>query len=259
MSVQQDPERQTVEPEPEEGKYLTLLEHLQELRNRLLISALAVTIATGVSVYFTQDIIDFLARPAENEVEDFRLIFTEPLGYIGSYFRVALLGGFILAMPVVVYQALMFVTPALTKDEKRWLLPTVFGASLSFLGGAAFAYYIMMPPAVGFLFGFGDDQAEPFIRIGPYIDFVTRLVFWTGVTFEIPLVLMFLARIGLTTSGKLIRMWRAALIVAFVLAAVVTPSIDPVTQSFVAGPIIVLYGIGIVLARLVERRHQPKG
>lgn len=242
--------------EPQEGgKYLTLLEHLQELRNRLLITALAVALATAASFYFTQNVIDFLAQPAKDHVQDFRLIFTEPLGYIGSYFRVALLGGLVLAMPIIIYQALAFVSPGLTREEKRWVFPTALGASLSFLLGAAFAYYVMLPPAIRFLFNFGGGQAEPLIRIGPYIDFVTRLVFWTGVVFEIPLVVMFLARIGLTNSRKLVRLWRAAVILAFLLAAIVTPSIDPVTQSLVAGPIIVLYGLGIVLARLVERRR----
>lgn len=234
---------------------MTLLEHLQELRNRLLITVGAVVLAMGASFYFTNNVIDFLAQPAADRVENFRLIFTEPLGYIGSYFRVALLGGLVLAMPVIIYQALAFVTPALTKEEKRWFIPTVMGASLAFVGGAAFAYYIMLPPAIRFLFNFGGGQAEPFIRIGPYIDFVTRLVFWTGVIFEIPLLVMFLARIGLTSSRKLLRFWRPAVILAFLLAAIVTPSIDPVTQSLVAGPIIVLYGLGIGLARMVERQR----
>ena len=241
--------------ESEGGKYLTLLEHLQELRNRILFAALAVVLATGASFYFTQDIIDFLAEPAQDEADDFRLIFTEPLGYIGSYFRVALLGGMTLSMPALVYQALAFISPGLTPQEKRWIWPTVIGASISFVVGAAFAYYVMLPPALNFLLDFGGSQAEPLIRIGPYIDFVTRLLFWTGVTFEIPLVLMFLARIGITNSTKLIRLWRVAIIMAFLLAAIVTPSIDPVTQSLVAGPIVILYVLGIVLARFVERRR----
>ncbi|MFQ5878754.1 MAG: twin-arginine translocase subunit TatC [Dehalococcoidia bacterium] len=250
-SPSQEPEE---EREPQEGgKYLTLLEHLRELRNRLLISAVAVALATGASFYFTGDIIEFLVEPAENKSDDFELIFTEPLGYIGSYFRVALLGGLVLAMPILIYQVLRFVSPALTREEKRWVLPTVFGASISFLLGTAFAFYVMMPPAIDFLFNFGGDLATPRIRIGPYIDFVTRLIFLTGVVFEIPLVVMFMARIGVTSSRKLIGFWRLAIILAFVLAAIVTPTIDPVTQSLVAGPIITLYGLGIVLARFVER------
>jgi sec-independent protein translocase protein TatC len=119
----------------------------------------------------------------------------------------------------------------------------------------AFAFYIALPPALDFLLNYPEDVAEPHIKIGSYVDFVTRLLLWTGVVFETPLLIMGLARFGVVSSRQLLRFWRYAIVGAFVLAAIVTPSIDPVTQSFVAGPIIVLYGLGVVLARLVEPRR----
>jgi len=235
---------------------LTILEHLQELRQRLLIASLALLLAIGASLYFTPDIIRFLTEPAKERVQDFNLVFTEPLGYIGAYFRVALLSGLTFAMPVIIYEALMFVLPGLTPQEKRWVVPIVLGAGLSFAAGAAFGFYVILPPALRFLFTFGEELARPFIRINSYIDFVTRMLLASGLTFETPLLVMALARFGLVTAGKLLGWWRYAVVLAFVVAAIITPSIDPITQSLVAGPIIVLYGLGIALAKLVQRPRQ---
>lgn len=243
---------QRADPAAEEGKVLTILEHLQELRQRLIIAAGALLLCTIASLVFTQWLLEWLTAPAKNEVEDLAIVYTEPLEYWGTYFRVALLAGFALSMPVIVYQLLAFVGPGLTRQERRWVYPIVVGASLSFLGGAAFAYYVELPPALRFLLGFSGDVAEPFIKIGSYINFVTRLMLVTGLVFELPLVVMGLAKLGVVDSRRLLGWWRYALVLAFVVAAVVTPSIDPVTQSLVAGPIIVLYFAGIVLAKLVE-------
>jgi sec-independent protein translocase protein TatC len=239
-------------------RYLTVLEHLEELRFRLFISGIFVVIGLGVSVFFGQDIIDFLKKPAEEALkpEPFEAQFIEPFELFVTYFRVSLLGGLVLGMPMIVYQGLRFVSPGLKGNERRWLYATVFGATLLFLGGVAFAYYIALPPALDFLLGFGGgDLAKPELRIGSYVDFVTRLLFWTGVAFETPLVVMYLSRFGIVSAGQLLRWWRFAIVAAFVVAAIVTPTIDPVTQSLVAGPIIVLYFLGIVLAVFVQPRR----
>jgi sec-independent protein translocase protein TatC len=242
------------EPQAEEGKVLTILEHLQELRQRLIIAAGALLICTVGSLVFTQWLLEWLTAPARDEVEDVAIVFTEPLEYWATYFRVALFAGVALAMPVIVYQILAFVGPGLTRQERRWVYPIVLGASLAFAGGAAFTYYVVLPPALRFLLSFSGDVAEPFIKIGSYINFVTRLMLVTGLVFELPLVVMGLAKLGVVNSRRLLGWWRYALVLAFVAAAIVTPSIDPVTQSLVAGPIIVLYFAGIALAKLVEAR-----
>ena len=237
-----------------EGKRMTLLEHLQELRNRMLIAVIGVVIGLGISAAFGGDIIDFLKSPAEDRFPDFQLQFIEPFELFVTYFRVSLLGGLILAMPLIIYQTLCFLSPGLKAGERKWLYITVLGASILFLGGAAFAFYIALPPALGFLLNFGDNLAEPNIRIGSYIDFVTRLVFWTGISFETPLLLMFLARFGIVNASQLLRWWRVSIVLSFVVSAIVTPTIDPVTQSLVAGPIILLYFLGVGLAWLVQPR-----
>ena len=238
----------------EEVKVLTILEHLQEFRRRLIIASVALLIGVVVSAVFTQQLLDWLTTPAKDQVEDLAIIYTEPLEYWGTYFRVALVAGLAIAMPVIVYELLAFVGPGLTRQERRWVYPLVLGATLAFLGGAAFAYYVELPPALRFLLGFSGDVAEPNLKIGSYVNFVTRLMLVTGLVFEMPLLVMGLAKLGVVNSRRLLGWWRYALVLAFVVAAIVTPSIDPVTQSLVAGPIIVLYFAGIVLAKLVEAR-----
>jgi Tat protein translocase TatC len=164
----------------EEGKVLTILEHLQELRRRLIIASAALLIGVVVSAIFTQQFLHWLTAPAKDQVQDLTIIYTEPLEYWGTYFRVALVAGVAVAMPVIVYQILAFVGPGLTRQERRWVYPLVLGATLAFLGGAAFAYYVELPPALRFLLGFSGDVAEPNIKIGSYVNFVTRLMLVTG-------------------------------------------------------------------------------
>ncbi len=255
MADQPSAEDSSPSDEEDSSRTQTILGHLQELRYRAMVSAGALVVGIAVSFWpLTGMVIKFLAEPGQEQVEDFNLIFTEPLEYWTAYFRVSLILGFSISMPVHIYQLLAFVSPGLTWNERKWLYPIVVGATLSFLVGAAFAYYIELPPALKFLIDQPSDisDVKPFIRIQSYINFVTRLILATALVFELPLVVMGLAKIGVVTSKKLLGWWRFAIVGAFVAAAIVTPSIDPVTQSLVAGPIIVLYFVGIALAKLVE-------
>ena len=236
----------------EEGAQLTLGEHLSEIRQRLTIATLSIVLTTVVALVFAQTILDYLLQPGRDAYPEFRPIFTELLGFIGAYIKISLMLGIAGAMPVLVYQVYAFIHPGLTRTERRWLLPIVFVATVAFACGGAFAYYIGWPPALDFLLNFGDEIAEPQVRINNYIDMLIRFVFWTGIVFEIPLFLMGLGALGLVTSKRLLRMWRWAIIGAFLLAALITPSIDPVTQTFVAVPAMGLYGLGILLVRIVE-------
>ena len=167
--------------------------------------------------------------PGESRVEDFELIFTQPLEYWTTFFRVMLLLAITFAMPVMVWQFLAFVGPGLTRNEKKWAYPIVLGASFMFVAGCAFAFYIELPPALNFLLD-GGDIAKPLISVKSYVDFVTRLMLVTGLVFETPFLVMGLAKVGLVTSRKLLGWWRFAIVGAF----------------------IVLYFVGIAMARLVE-------
>ena len=259
MAVQPPAQAPPTQPPPQqpegeaEGRLLTILEHLQELRYRVLVSVGALIV--GVSVAFwplTGWAVNFLKKPAEERIEGFEVYFFDPLEGWTTYFGVSLLLGIAIAMPVFVYQGLAFVGPGLSKDERRWLYPIVFGASLAFVGGMAFAYYVELKPFLGFLLNPPGDIGEPLIGVRKYLGFVTRLLFVMGLVFELPLLIMGLAKLGVVTSRKLAGWWRYAIILAFVGAAIVTPTIDPINQAIVAGPIIVLYFLGIGLAKLVE-------
>ncbi len=230
------------------GKPMTLLEHLQELRGRLIWCAIGLVIAVLISSIFTQRLMLFLLEPAQKQAPDLELQFTAPMESVSTFFKVALMGGLILAMPVFVYHTMMFVLPALTPQEKRWVLPLVVGVIISFLIGVAFSFYFILPPSARVLFNFNNEIAKADIQVGKYYDFVTRLLFWVGVTFEMPIFILALARFGIVTGRRLLSWWGFAIPGAFVLSAIITPTIDPVTQTLVAGPIIVLWLLGTGLA-----------
>ena len=237
-------------------KVVSVGEHLLELRNRLTIATLTLVLTTVLALVFAQDAIDYLLAPGRDADPDFRPIFTELLGFFGAYIKVSLLIGVTLAMPMILYQGVMYLNPALTSGERRWILPIILLASVSFAGGAAFAFFVAWPPALNFLLNFGSDVVDAQVTINDYINKLTRFMFWTGVIFETPLVLMGLGFLGVVSSHGLAHAWRWAIIGSFVLAAVITPSVDPVTQAAVALPLITLYGLGILLVKLVERHRR---
>jgi sec-independent protein translocase protein TatC len=244
-------------PEPND-KYMTILEHLGELRTRLMICAGVMVVATAVSFYFAKDVMDFLLEPARDAQPGFKPIQTEPLEFVASYFKISLLMALAISMPVLVFQLIAFVAPGLTPQERRWIFPVVIGSGLSFVGGLAFGFFVALPPAIDFLMNFGEDVADPTLRIGPYIDFVLRMLLISGVTFQLPLLLAGLAKLRIVQAGWLLRQWRYVVVGAFVLSAIVTPTIDPITQTLIAAPIIVLYAVGTGLAFLVQPRgDQP--
>lgn len=228
--------------------------HLGELRRRLLISVGALVIGVVVSFIFRRRIFDILERPAG----DIPLYFYELTGVIGPTMKMALLGGFILALPVLVYQAVMFLAPGLTSKEKRYLNLLIPGVLLCFAAGVTFAYFILAPAVVEFLVGFGEGIATPLISIGSYINTVVALLFWMGIAFETPFLMYFLTLIGVLNPRFLARQRRVWVIIAFVLGAVITPTFDPVNQTMVAGPFIVLYEVGIWLSRLAARRPRRR-
>ncbi len=237
-------------------RQLSISQHLLELRKRILISGAAVLIGTVVALIFYEDIVELLLRPADELSSDegpARLIYTELTEMIAVTVRVSILGGLILAFPVVLYQAIMFVAPGLTKRERRFLLAFMPGVILSFVGGVAFGYFVLIPPAVNFLLSWGSDLATPMIRIGNYVSIMVTLLFWLGLVFETPVVMFLLAKLGVVTWRTYARWRRYWILVAFILGALITPTFDPVNQALVAAPLIVLYELGIWLSRFAAR------
>ena len=231
----------------------TILSHLKELRKRVIRSVIAILITTVIAFYFAPQIFEILKAPAG----DIDLIFIEMTEMIGTYMKVSLAGGIMLAMPYLIYHAIMFVSPALTRKEKRYVYFILPWIVLMFAAGVAFAYFILVPPATKFLLSWGADIASPQIKIGNYIALVTRLLIAIGLIFEMPVLTTLLARLGILTSKWLASKRKMAVIFAFVIAAIITPTFDPVNQTLVAAPLIVLYEMSIWLAKLVQRK-QPR-
>jgi sec-independent protein translocase protein TatC len=233
---------------------LTLLGHIQELRGRLIRVVIAVVITTVISFVFYQWIFYILTLPAQGV----DLVFTELTEMLGTTMKVCFAAGLILAMPYITLQAIMFIRPALTDREKKYLYIMMPWVTIMFLGGVVFGYFILIPPAMKFLLNFGSGIASPFIKIGNYISVVTRLLLAIGLVFELPVVSTLLARIGIIKPQWLAGKRRMAIIMAFVLAAIITPTFDPVNQSLVAIPLIILYEMSIWLARLVYREKKAE-
>ncbi|MBI3953166.1 MAG: twin-arginine translocase subunit TatC [Chloroflexi bacterium] len=239
---------------PDQGpeRRLSLVEHLAELRRRLIISLLAVAVTTALSFTFTRQIFDFLKRPAP----PVQFIYTQPTELLSTYFKVAIISGLVLAMPIWLYQVVLFVAPGLNPTERRYVFLLLPGALLSFIAGAAFAYFVLFPPTFQFLFTFGQEIAEPQIRIGAYVSLVANLMLWIGLVFELPLVMYFLGRIGVLSPERVKGIRRPAIVLAFVGAAVITPTADPITMTLVAVPIIALFEVGLLLARWGQRQRR---
>jgi len=225
-----------------------LLNHLNELRVRVFKAFLALIVATGVSFAFSEQVIGYLALPIGGMKN---LVSIELTENIAIFMKVSLLGGFVLAMPVIVYQILTFILPGLKRNERIWLLIMVPFAIQLFAGGVAFTWFVMLPTAIPFLSGFMGITTQ--VRPENYFEFITRIMFWIGICFEMPLVIMFLAKLKFVTAKQLAQGWRYAVVVMAIVAAAVTPTVDPVNMGLVMAPLMGLYVISIFLAAIVGR------
>ncbi len=227
---------------------MPLLRHLEELRQRIFKAFFALVLTTALSFVFARPLIDYFTQPLGGSQA---LVSIEVTENIAIFMRVALLSGVTLAMPVILYQILSFILPGLKSNERRWLLLGVPIASLLFLSGVAFAWFVMLPAALPFLVNFLGITTQ--VRPMNYFDFTTRIMFWLGLSFEMPLVMMLLARFNFITAHKLISGWRYAVVAIAVVAAAVTPTVDPVNMGLVMAPLLVLYVISIVLAAVAGK------
>ena len=239
--------------DPFDGSRMGLLEHLTELRNRMIWIVGALIFGVVASIAFVEPVIAFITSPVEE-----KLIAIGPTDTIFVFFKVMFVMGVIVAMPVLVYQIVAFIAPGLFPHEKRSLFMLLPGFMLLFFGGVSFAHFVMLPVAVGFLQNFLGDVIDQEWTVDRYVGFYTRIVFWIGVSFETPLVIAFLARIGLVSGPRLLGMWRQAVVVISVVAAMITPTIDPVNMTIVMAPLICLYFLGVGLAYLLYKPRAPR-
>lgn len=249
------PAPEGLEPENEvEGYRMSLLDHLVELRNRLIKGGAALIIATGICLPFGDKIFLFLIEPTDGKFPaGSGFIYTELAEKFITDLKVSLFAALFLAAPFLFAQIWGFVSPGLYKRERRAVLPFAFFSSFFFLAGAAFCYLLILDIAVTFFLKFaasGDITAQ--IKVSAYLRFVTRFMLAFGFIFELPLAIFFLARLGLVTAASLKKFRPYAIVVAFLVGAMLTPP-DPISQAALAVPMIVLYEVGIVTARLWGR------
>jgi sec-independent protein translocase protein TatC len=234
---------------------MPLLGHLAELRRRLMICASALLAGLIVAFIFRKQIIDVLREAGDNP----DLYFTTITGGTETVLRVVMYAGLVVALPVFVYQAIRFLAPALGRKQRIYLYSSPLALGLAFAAGATFAYFIVVPPSIRFLLNFGEDAGFTALPTADsYINLVVSLMFWMGVSFELPFVMYFLSLAGITTPKFYTGFRRAWIVIAVVLGAVITPTFDPINQSLVAGPFIALYEVGILLSRFAWRgKVQP--
>lgn len=240
--------------ELQEGPVMTLLEHMIELKDHLVRIAIALVVCSAGTFVLAKRILEWLLLPMGKYEGQYAVIATKPTTTISIFMKLSLFSGAIVAMPFIVYQVLHYILPGLTGREKRALFWIVPGATVFFVGGAAFAYFVMIPAAIPFLLGFWSELIEQNWMIDEYIPFVTGLIFWVGVSFETPLIMAFLSRLGVVTSKQMLAVWKFAVVAIAIAAAFITPTPDPFNMGLVMAPLISLYFFGIVLAWLLRPR-----
>lgn len=233
---------------------MTLLEHLDELRRRIFSSIIALLIAFLVCWYFSPQIFSWLERPIREVLPaGEKLAFTDLTAPFMLYIKVALLAALFVASPVLLTQVWLFIRPGLYRRERRLALPFVVFTTLFFLLGGYFGYRIAFPLVVRFLLGVGENFKQV-VTIQSYLSMMTKILLGLGLVFEMPMLIFFLARLGLVTARKLIKWFRWAVLAIFVAAAIITPTPDVATQTVFAVPMVLLYLLGVVVAALFGKK-----
>ncbi len=229
-------------------------DHLEELRNRLFRAVIAVGIGMLISTVFTNPALHFLITPYAD-----RLALIDPTDSVVVFFRLCLMLGAILASPVITYELFMFVLPGLTRKEKRWVLMALPATTGLFLFGVAFTWAILVPAYINFLAGFQSDVFKVIWTADNYVGFITAVLFWHGAAFETPVVFFVLGRLGFVTAGSMLRYWRHAVVAASMVAAFITPTVDPLTMIVITIILIALYGLSVILVGVTTGfRKEPQ-
>ncbi len=243
------------EEEEEPGARMTFLEHLEELRKRLLHALLGILVGFVLSFTFIQQIYDFIMRPLQQMLpKGGMLIYTEPTEAFFLYLKIAALAGLVLASPWVLWQVWLFVAPGLYSHEKRFAIPFVLLSTIFFVAGALFSHYVVFPVAWRFFASFSTDYMLFMPKIQSVFSLYVKMLLAFGLIFQLPTLVFFLARMGVVTPRLMIRYFKYAVLVAFIAAAVLTPTPDAVTQTLMAVPIILLYLISVVIAWIFQKR-----
>ena len=252
-----------------------LTEHLGELRNRILISLIAVAVSFAGSFYYSETLFSILISPLHNTLSfslenpyisivpgknpDLELVFLAPAEAIWMHIKMAFICAFIISSPIIFFEIWRFVAPGLMEQEKKYALPFVFTTTFLFLIGALFCFVIILPFAMNFLLTYKTENLKPMLSVGKYVDFCLKFILAFGAIFELPVVTVFATRMGIVTPDFLAKNRKYAVLIAFVLAALLTPTPDAFNQSLMAVPMIILYEVGIWASKFLDRKKKKKG
>ena len=233
---------------------LTLVDHLNELRKRIIVSLIALGVVSVVSLPFATHLLRILKLPASGLIE--RLAFFSPQEAFLIYMRIAFLCGLIISMPIILYQIWAFVCPAIEERLKRYSVYFIFFCSLAFIAGCLFAYFIVIPPALRFLLSFGKGDLEPVISATKYISFVISLILGCGLVFQMPILSLILTKLKIINHRILRKKYKYAIMIIFIVAAIITPTPDAFNMFMLALPMFFLYELSIWIAFFAQPKHK---
>ncbi|MBL7032276.1 MAG: twin-arginine translocase subunit TatC [Nitrospira sp.] len=247
-----------------------LTEHLGELRNRIVLSLITILVTFGASFYFSEDLFRILTAPLHNTVSfsiqspyisfhpgkfpDLKLIFIGPAEAVWMHIKMSFISAFILSSPVIFYEIWKFIAPGLLEKERKYAIPFVFTTTFLFLLGSLFCFTIVLPFAMNFLLSYKTENLLPMISVGKYIDFCLKFIISFGAIFELPVMMVFLTKMGVVTPEFLAKNRKYSVLIAFILAALLTPTPDAFNQTLMAIPIIILYEAGIWASKIMNRK-----
>lgn len=232
---------------------MSFLEHLEELRWRILYSLIGVVVGTILAWIFIDFIIDQILLIPANKAE-IKLQNLRPFGQLFLYFQVALIVGVILSLPNLFYQLWLFISPALRSNERKYVTAVVTFSTICFLAGIVFAYFVMLPMTLSFAGQFGSEQIENNFAIDEYFSIIISVMLAAGIVFELPMMSFFLSKLGLVTPALMRKYRRHAIILILLAAAILTPGTDPVAQVLLAVPLVLLYEISIFVSKIFQRK-----
>ncbi|MCJ7775555.1 MAG: twin-arginine translocase subunit TatC [Desulfobulbaceae bacterium] len=232
------------------------LSHLEELRKRLVVCAIGVGAGFVIAYIFAERLFQLLVAPLKAVMpEGDQLIFTNLPEMFFAYIKVAFIAGIMAASPLIFYQLWMFIAPGLYQKEKKMAIPFVISSTILFVGGALFGYFVVFPFGFKFFIGFSNEYVKALPSVKQYFSFSMKLLFAFGAVFELPVIIFFLSKMGIVTPQFLKQKRKYAILLTFVLAAILTPP-DVITQCMMAGPLIVLYEIGIIVSRIAQKKKE---
>ena len=236
------------EPGEDDEGNMSILRHLEELRTRIIRSLIAIAVGSAIAYFYIEDIMRYLTLPTG------RLYYLQPAEAFFTYIKIAIFAGFLLALPVVFYQAWKFILPALTVRERTVIGILVPSSVLLFFAGLAFSFFLVLPAALQFFVGFSTENLQPMFTLHQYFDFVLAFILPFGAVFGLQLVVIVFAKLGFISSKFLQSKQRIVIFLAFVVGAVISPTPDIFTQSMIAIPLILLYELSYLVVRFVLRR-----